>query len=84
VSQVLADCIFVNYNHATKWLLMPKALNINYNFDCDRSVCMTLLSITHTHTQLFYGPLGLFLSGTNQVSWYQKGKTRKVKPIWIY
>ena len=24
------------------------------------------------------------VSGTNQVSWYQKGKTRRVKPIWIY
>jgi len=24
------------------------------------------------------------LSGTTRVSWYQKGKTRKVKPIWIY
>ena len=24
------------------------------------------------------------LSGATQVSWYQKGKTRKVKPIWIY
>jgi len=24
------------------------------------------------------------LSGTTQVSRYQKGKTRKVKPIWIY
>ena len=24
------------------------------------------------------------LSGTTQVSWYQKSKTRKVKPIWIY
>ena len=24
------------------------------------------------------------LSGTSRVSRYQKGKTRKVKPIWIY
>ena len=24
------------------------------------------------------------MSGTSQLSWYQKGKTRKVKPIWIY
>jgi len=24
------------------------------------------------------------LSGTTRVSQYQKGKTRKVKPIWIY
>ena len=23
-------------------------------------------------------------SGTTWISWYQKGKTRKVKPIWIY
>jgi len=32
--------------------------------------------------QPFYGPWTL--SGTTQVSWYQKGITRKVKPIWIY
>jgi len=24
------------------------------------------------------------LSGTTRVSQYQKGKTRKIKPIWIY
>ena len=24
------------------------------------------------------------LSGTTRVSWHQKGKTRKVKPIWIH
>jgi len=38
--------------------------------------------ITTTTTiilQLFW-----ILSGTTQVSQYQKGKTRKVKPIWIY
>jgi len=32
--------------------------------------------------QPFYGPWTS--SGTTQVSWYQKGKTRKVQPIWIY
>jgi len=37
---------------------------------------------THTHTII----LLLFwkMSGTTRVSRYQKGKTRKVKPIWIY
>ena len=37
---------------------------------------------THTHTTV----LLLFwnLSGTTRVSRYQKGKTRKVQPIWIY
>jgi len=24
------------------------------------------------------------VSGTTRVSWYQKGKIRKVKPVWIY
>jgi len=24
------------------------------------------------------------LSGTTRVSWYQKGKIRKARPIWIY
>jgi len=32
--------------------------------------------------QPFYGPW--ILSGTTRLSRYQKGKTRKVKPIWIY
>jgi len=36
---------------------------------------------THTHTIVLW--LFWILSET-QVSWYQKGKTRKVKPIWIY
>jgi len=37
---------------------------------------------THTHTTV----LLLFwnMSGTTRVSRYQKGKTKKVKPIWIY
>jgi len=42
--------------------------NLNYN--------------THTHTTV----LLLFwnMPGTTRVSRYQKGKTRKLKPIWIY
>jgi len=32
--------------------------------------------------QPFYGPWTF--SGTTRVSQYQKGKTRKVKPIWTY
>ena len=31
----------------------------------------TVVSVTHTHTHLFNSPL----SGTTQVSWYQRGKT---------
>jgi len=36
---------------------------------------------THTHNHLW---LSWTLSGTTWVSRHQNGKTRKVKPIWIY
>jgi len=38
--------------------------------------------LRHTHTTVLL--LLWNLSGTTRVSRYQKGKTRKVKPIWIY
>jgi len=38
---------------------------------------------THARTQPFYRPSWI-LSGTTRVSRHQKGKTRKVKLIWIY
>jgi len=37
---------------------------------------------THTHTTVLWS--SWILSATTQVSRHQKGKTRKVKPIWIY
>jgi len=37
---------------------------------------------THTHT-IVLRPYWI-LPGTTWVSWHQKGKIRKVKPIWIY
>jgi len=37
----------------------------------------------HTDTQTILQPSWI-LSGTTQVSRHKKGKTRKVKPIWIY
>jgi len=37
---------------------------------------------THTHTTVLL--LLWNMSGTTRVSRYQKGKTRKGKPIWIY
>jgi len=37
----------------------------------------------HTHTYTVILRLFWVLSGTTWVSRYQKGKTRKVKPIWI-
>ena len=37
---------------------------------------------THTCTTVLQP--SWILSGTTRVSWHQKGKTRKVKPIWIY
>ena len=43
---------------------------------------------THTHTRMHIHTTVLqpswILSGATQVSQYQKDKTRKVKPIWIY
>jgi len=38
----------------------------------------------HTHTHTIVLRLFWILSGTTQESQYKKGKTRKVKPIWIY
>ena len=38
---------------------------------------------THTHTHTILWP-SCILPGTTPVSRHQKGKTRKVKPIWIY
>jgi len=43
---------------------------------------ISLFTDTHTHTNVLWP--SWILSGTTQVSWHQKGKTRKVKPIWIY
>jgi len=37
---------------------------------------------THTHTTIWW-PFSI-LSGTTRVCRHQKGKTRKVKPVWIY
>jgi len=37
---------------------------------------------THTHTTVLWH--SWILSETTWVSQHQKGKTRKVKPIWIY
>jgi len=35
----------------------------------------------HTHNRF---TAVWILSGTTRVSWHQKGKTRNVKPIWVY
>jgi len=42
-------------------------------YNTDNTIVFTIV------LQLFW-----ILSGTTRVSWYQNGKTRKVKPIWIY
>jgi len=52
-----------------------------------RCLCHMLMKLqeqmcTHTHTHVLW-PSSI-LSGTTWVSWHQKGKMRKVKPIWIY
>jgi len=46
------------------------------------SNAQSIMSQKHTHTTILL--LLCYLSGTTRVSRYQKGKTRKVKPIWIY
>jgi len=38
--------------------------------------------IRHTHTTVLRP--SWILSGTTQVNWHQKGKTRMLKPLWIY
>jgi len=38
---------------------------------------------THTHTHSTILRPSWILSGTTQMSWHQRSKTRKVKPIWI-
>jgi len=45
------------------------------------------IHITHRHIQYTHITVlqpSWILSGTTRVSRHQKGKTRKVKPIWIY
>jgi len=46
--------------------------------------CVKQSSLTHTHAHTTILQLFWILSGTTRVSQHQKGKTRKVKPIWIY
>jgi len=47
--------------------------------------CSWIFKITHTrHTHTTVLRPSWILSGTTRVSRHQKGKTRKVKPIWIY
>jgi len=40
------------------------------------------INVPHTHTTVLQP--SRILSGTNRVSWHQKSKTKKVKPVWIY
>jgi len=42
------------------------------------------LGITYTTTTTTTTTTTPGLSGTTRVSRYQKGRTRKVKPVWIY
>ena len=42
----------------------------------------SIYTYTHTHTTILWP--SWILSGTTQVIWHQKGKIRKVQPIWIY
>jgi len=54
---------------------------ILYWWRCNKHLCLFYCSI---YSVLWHCWLGWTVSGTTQVSQYQKGKTRKVKPIWIY
>jgi len=47
-----------------------------------QKLCKLLHTHIHKHTTVLRPSWTLY--GTTQVSWYQKGKTRKVKPTWIY
>ena len=53
---------------------------------CTYCKCVTfifsVLFVTHIHTTVLQ-PSWIFFR-TTWVSWHQKGKSRKVKPIWIY
>jgi len=46
------------------------------------AICYQQMKHAHTHTTILQP--SWILSGTTRVSGHQKGKTRKVKPIWIY
>jgi len=50
--------------------------------EVDQLAVELLLLLLLLILQLFLGPRTV--SGTTRVSRFQKGKTRKVKPIWIY
>jgi len=53
---------------------------INFSFT-EMQTKTGMIFKTETILQPFYGPLTWTVSGTTWVSRYQKGKTRKVKPI---
>jgi len=71
-----------------------KATNMVRHIQCDANcyeVKLDVLSRVHITDillllllplPLFYGPWTVF--GTTRMSQHYKGKTRKVKPIWIY
>jgi len=63
-------------------------LNFSVYKNCRIIVCLNirtqLNARMHTHTHTIVLRLFWILSGTTRVSWYQKDKTRKVKPTWIY
>jgi len=62
-----------------KWnIVFTNSHNISLNLQIPLQLLHEAL-FTKIVLQLFW-----ILSGTTRVSWYQKGKTRKVKPIWIY
>ena len=48
----------------------------------DFEITLNNFSVCNNYYILFTAPWTLF--GTTRVSWYQKGKTSKLKPIWIY
>jgi len=51
------------------------------SFECHSTTKARYTVPVHTHTVLLPSCI---LSGTTQVSQHQKGKTRKVKPIWVH
>jgi len=56
----------------------------NYDLEWFVTPLVAYTTKLNTHTRTTVLRPSWILSGTMPVSWHQKCKTRKVKPIWIY
>jgi len=67
------------FHHSQNRCCFSLSLTFSYNLP---PVLPMLKKHDNTHTTILWP--SWILSGTTQMRWHQKGKTRKVKPIWIY